>query len=149
MIIDKLLSPAINVALSTLTTSAATIGTVMDFGEDRNHGLVATTYGPGWVVTVNGATSGGASTLNLSLVTSDAATLSSPTTLWSRSAIPLTDIDGEGQQFFVPVPSTNDWKRYVALRGNAGTAVFTGGELSFEFTSDFRNYRAYPAVNNR
>lgn len=148
MIIDKLLSPAINVALTTLTTSAATIGSVMDFGADRNNGLIATTYGPGWVVTVNGATSGGASTLNLSLVTSDSASLTSPTTLWSVSAIPLADVQGRGKQFFVPVPSTNDWKRYVAFRGNAGTAVFTGGELSIEFTADFRNWRAYDAVSN-
>lgn len=150
MIIDKLMS-AVNVALSTLTTGSQTTlnSPVMDFGVNRNNGMLAKTYGAGFVVTVKGATSGGASTLTLRLVTSDAVGLTSPVVLWTGAAIPLADVAGKGKQFFVPMPDTNDWKRFAAFQAQAGTAVFTGGTVSVEYTADMRKWRAYPAENGR
>ena len=150
MIIDKLLSTTA-IALTTLTTASMTAlnSPVLDFGVAANQGLVNQSgYGPGWVITVAGATSGGASTLSVQLVTAADAALTSPTVLWTVTGIALADIAGKGKQFFVPVPNTDDWKRYAAFRAQAGTAVFTGGTIEVEYTSDIRKWRAYPSVLN-
>lgn len=148
MFIDKLLSPAISKALSSFTVSTQVIGSVMDFGEARNNGLLANTYGPGWVVTVKGATSGGASTINVQLVTDNVVGLASPTVLWQSGVLALTDVDNDGVQYFIPVPDTDNWEQFVAFRAVVGTAVFTGGTIDIEFVADKRKWRAYPATNN-
>lgn len=147
MIIDKLLSPAIKTALTTFTVSTQVVGKVMDFGSARNQGLLATPYGPGWDINVRGATSGGASTLGLQLVTDDNAALSTPTVLWTVTGITLANLNK--YDLFVPVPEGDNWERYVAFRAIVGTAVFTGGTLSIEYTAGKRNWRAYPAQGNR
>lgn len=149
MIVDKLLSPVIKGALSAVGSSAATLGEVLDFGERRNNGMLAQSDACGWVVTIAGATSAGAATLNLSLITSAQANLASPKTLWTGAAVPLADVAGKGKQFFIPVPVTDDWEQFVAFRANYGTAAYTGGTISIEFAANKRNWRAYPAVNNR
>lgn len=146
MMIDRLLSPAIRAALSAYTVSTQTVGTVMDWGTARNQGLLATPYGPGWEINVRGATSGGAATLALALVTDDNAALSSPTTLFSISAIALASLTK--YDLFVALPSTNTWERYVAWRATVGTAVFTGGTLSIEYVANVREWRGYPSQGN-
>lgn len=147
MIIDKLLSPAIDLALTTLTVSTQTIGTVMDWGTARNHGLMSNAYGPGWDINVRSATSGGAATLSLILVTDDNAALSSPTTLFTIPATALASLVKFDQ--FVQVPDTNLFERYVAWRAVVATAVFTGGTLSIEYAAQARAWRAYPSQGNR
>ena len=147
MIIDKLLSPVIKAPLSALTVSTQLAGTVMDFGAARNNGLLANTYGPGWDINVRGATSGGASTLGLQLVTDDNAALSSPTILWAATGITLANL--AKYDLFLQPPNTNLWERFVAFRLIVGTAVFTGGTISIEFAANNRNWRAYPAQGNR
>ncbi len=146
MIIDKLLSPASRVALSGYTVSTQTVGSVMDWGAARNQGLLSKPYGPGWDINVRGATSGGAATLALTLVTDDNAALSSATTLFSISAIALAALNK--YDLFVALPSTNNWERYVAWRATVGTAVFTAGTLSIEYVADVREWRGYPSQGN-
>lgn len=143
MRIDKLLSPLIKVALSSVASSLTKIGETIDLGANRNNGVFPTANVAGWVVTLNGGASGGAATLTLEIVTSANADLSSPTVLATKTAIGLADT--VKNQFFIPVPQTNDWKRYLGVRAAYGTAAFTGGTVSVEFTDHYRNYRAYPA----
>lgn len=154
MIIDKLLSPAIRLALSTLTVSTQTLvppgsgqSGVMDLQSARSNGLLAKPYGPGWDVNVRGATSGGAATLALNLITSAAPNLSSPVTLFSIPAQALAALNKFDQ--FVPLPDSDAYLRYIAWQAVVGTAVFTGGTLSIEFVSDMRRYRGYPSQGNR
>lgn len=149
MIIDKLMSPAIGVALSGFTVSTQTVGTVLDLGADRNQGLIVNGYGPGWVVTIKDATSGGAATLTLSLITSAASNLGTPTTLWTGTALALATLADDGTQFFVGVPDSDDWLRYAAFRATVGTAVYTAGTISIEYVADARRWRAYPAETGR
>jgi hypothetical protein len=105
------------------------------------------TPGHGWEINVRGATSAGAATANLLLVTDDNAALSSATTLWSSGVTTLANL--VKYDMFVPTPDTNLWERYVGWRIVVGTAVFTGGTISIEYTANFRNWRAYPAQGNR
>lgn len=150
MIIDKLMSPAVNGLLTQFGTGARTlIGTAIDLKVPANQGLIATTYGPGFVITLDKATSGGSATLTLDLVTSDVAALTSPEVLWTGAAIALAAMVGAGTQLFLPVPDSNAYKRYIGFRGQAGTAAFTAGEISIEYVANNRNWRAYPAVTGR
>lgn len=147
MIIDRLLSPAIRLPLAGLSVATATLGQVMDFGAPRNQGLLVNAYGPMWDINVRGATSGGAATARLLLVTDDNAGLASPTTLFDTGVIALAALAKFDLQ--VPLPSNNLWERFVAWRIIVGTAVFTGGTLSIEYVANTRDWRAYPAQGNR
>ncbi len=150
MIIDQLMSPAIKTALSTYTVSTQIVGgatKVFDLGVARNIGLLSTPYGPGWEINARGATSGGAATAQLQLVTDDAPALPSPTILFTSTAYTLAQM--VKMDLFVPVPESNLWERYLAWRIIVGTAVFTGGTLSVEYVANMRNWRGYPAQGNR
>ena len=153
MIIDKLMSPAIKTLLSTYTVSTQTVGGaagVMDTGPTglgRNHGLAVKPYGPAWRLAGRGATSGGAATATLLLVTDDNAALSSPTTLWTSPTYTLAQM--VKMDNLLQLPDTDAYERYIAWRITVGTAVFTGGSLSIEFVGDVRRWRAYPAQGNR
>lgn len=149
MIIDKLLSPAIKVLLSSFTASAnQLVGASMDFGIARNNGLLSLSDGPGWLVSLKGATSAGASTAQVRLVTSASADLSSPTVLWTSASFALADIAGVGKQLWVEVPDTDEWKQFVGFQITVGSAVFTGGTISAQFAANKRKFRAYKAQGN-
>jgi hypothetical protein len=119
----------------------------MDWGAARNHGLLSKPYGPAWDINVRGATSGGAATLSLILVTDDNAALSSPTTLFTVPATALASLVKFDQ--LVPLPETDLYERYVAWRAVVGTAIFTGGTISINYVADARRWRAYPAQGNK
>lgn len=150
MIIDKLLSPVIRAPLSAFTVSTQIVGgaaNVYDMGSAKNQGLLSTPYGPGFVLNARGATSGGAATAILQLVTDDNAALGSPTILFASATYTLAQM--VKMDLFVPVPSTDLWERYLAWRIVVGTAVFTGGTLSVEYVANHREWRGYPAQGNR
>lgn len=154
MIIDKLLSPAIKVALSGFAVATTTLvppgsgqAGVMDLGIARNQGLLAKPYGPGWDINFRGGTSGGAATAQLLLVTDDNAALSSATTLYTSAVFTLANT--VKTDLFVPIQDSDLFERYIAWRLVVGTAVFTGGTLSIEFGADTRRFRAYPSQGNR
>lgn len=147
MIIDRLLSTA-KVALTGLNTSTqVTLNSpVLDFGVPANQGLMAASDGPGFVITIKGGTSGGASTLTLRLVTDDNVDLASPTVLETIGPIALADtVDN---QIIVPIPATDAWERFAAWQAIAGTAVFTGGTVEVNYVANIRQWRAYPAQDN-
>ena len=154
MIIDKLLSPAIRLPLSGLAVATVILtppgsgqSGIMDFGVARNNGLVTSPYGPAWDINVRGATSGGAATMNLNLLTSANANMSSPVTLFTTGVQALAALNKFDRE--VIVPDSDAWLRYVAWQIVVGGAVFTGGNLSIEFTEQTRKYRAYPSQGNR
>lgn len=147
MLIDNLLSTR-GKALSGLGTSAfTTLGEVIDLGPNRNQGFNAQSDKGGWAIYVNGATSAGASTLSLRLVTSATAALGSPVVLWSVSGITLAQ--AVKHRIWLPVPDSDEWLRYMAFQGQAGTAVFTGGTFAAEFAAQKPHWRAYPAETGR
>jgi len=148
MIIDKLLSPAIGKALSTFTVTTQVIGEIMDWGADRNQGLLAKPYGPGYSLLALGADSAAdTATLNLQLVTDSDSTLGSAVVLWSSGVKTVANL-AEYMEF-VPIPDTDLWERYVAWRAVVGTQVFTAGTLSIEYVGDKRRWRGYPAQGNQ
>lgn len=148
MIVDKHLSPATPVLLSTLTVSTQLLGTVLDFGGIRDQGLLATPYGPGWQIGVKGGTSGGAATLAVSLVTDDNASFSTPTVLYTGPTWALADTAGAGKLIWLPLPDVTNYERFIAFRAIVGTATFTGGEINVEFVANKRRYKGYPSVKN-
>lgn len=154
MIADKLLSPAIRLPLSTLAVATVIVtppgsgqAGIMDFQNARNNGLVSSPYGPAWDINVRNATSAGAATLTVNLLTSAAANMASPVTLFTTGSLALASLAKFDRE--VIIPDTDSWLRYVAWQVVVGTAVFTGGTLSIEFVEQTRKYRAYPAQGNR
>jgi hypothetical protein len=147
--IDLLLSPAVKVPLTGLTTTMATLGEVIPLGAPRNQGLAVDSLHAGWVVTIAGATSAGAATLELQFLTSDTANMAAPVTLFSRTGITVASAAGRGIQFFIPVEDSDRWKQYLAVQARYGTAALTGGTISVEFTANYRKWRAYPAETGR
>lgn len=148
MIVDKLLSPVTPQLLSALTVSTQVLGAVMDFSSIRDQGLLATPYGPGWAIDLNGGTSGGAATLQLQLVTDDNIALSSPTILWTGTNYTLAQTAGAGQDVWLPLPDLTNYERYIAFRAIVGTAVFTAGLLNIEYVANKRRWKGYPSVKN-
>lgn len=148
MIVDKLLSPATPQLLASLTVSTQLLGAVMDFGSIRDQGLLATPYGPGWAIDVNGGTSAGAATLQLQLVTDDNVALSTPTVLWTGPAWTLANTAGVGQDIWLQVPDLPNYERFIAFRAIVGTAVFTAGNLNVEYVANKRRWKGYPSVKN-
>lgn len=148
MIIDKLMSTNDGVALSSLTVSTQNLK-VLDLGASRNNGRFTGTGRPGFVVTIKGATSGGASTINILLKTDDNPAMSSATTLHTGSALALAAVAGAGTQFFIPMPNSDSYERYLAIQATVGTAVFTGGTVEVEYVADYRQWRAYPSENGK
>lgn len=148
MIIDKLMSTNDGVALSSLTVSTQSLK-VLDLGAARNNGLFTGTERPGFVVTIKGATSGGASTIAILLKTDDNTAMSSATTLYTGNTLALAAVAGAGTQFFIPMPNSDSHERYLAIQATVGTAVFTGGTVEVEYVADYRQWRAYPAENGR
>lgn len=148
MIIDKLMSTNDGVALSGLTVSTQNLK-VLDLGASRNNGKFTGTERPGFVVTIKGATSGGASTITILLKTDDNQAMSSATTLYTGSTLALATVAGAGTQFFIPMPNSDSYERYLAIQATVGTAAFTGGTVEVEYAADYRQWRAYPTENGR
>jgi len=154
MIIDKLMSPAIRLPLSGLTISTQTLvppgdgqAGVIDLGVARNIGMMSKSNGPAWEINVRGATSAGAATMALQLITSASSGLGSPTTLFTTGVTTLANLV-KFDQFFI-VPDSDAVLRYIAWQAIVATAVFTGGTVSVEYVADMRRYRAYTAQGNR
>ena len=147
MIFDALLS--VSEDLTSLGTTAKTIGDPIDLGVDANQGLIATVYGPGWVVHMDGVTSGSTPDLIVSIITSDNEGMSNPTTLFTSVGVPFSAVSGGDFNMFIPVPQTDAWKRYFAFQIRTSASTLTGGEVTVQYAADARMWRAYPAETGR
>lgn len=147
MMIDRLMSPAIGKTLVGLTVSDQVLGS-LDMGEPRNHGALFTPQRPGFVVTIKGATSGGAATAVIKLKTDDNAAMTSAATIYTSPTFALADLAGDGSQFFIEMPDTDLYEQFLAATIVVGGAVFTAGTVSVEYAAGNRNWRAYPSEPN-
>lgn len=148
MITDQLMSSPANKALADLTVSTQSLA-VLDLGAARNHGLFVGPSRPGFAVTIKGATSGGAATIAIVLKTDDNTAMSSATTLHTSATLALAAVAGKGTQFFIPMPESWSYEKYLAIQATVGTAVFTGGTVEVDYVADYRKWRAYPGENGR
>lgn len=97
-----------------------------------------------YVAVAAAATSGGAATLQVQLVTSDDANLSTPTVIASSaSAIPLASLTNGAVLLAVRLPSAV-YKRYIGIQQTTGTAAFTGGSVYAYLAEDVNAIRFYP-----
>lgn len=146
MLIDSLMSPARKLALNTGAAGNYDLGPAIDLDVARNNGVFSgQTVDPGFLLTVTtAATSGGAATLNVQLLTDDNAAMSSPVVLGEFGVKALAALT-LGAQFFLELPDTNLFERYIRFRQVTGVAAFTAGAVSVEFIANRRNWRAYPS----
>lgn len=90
------------------------------------------------------ATSGGAATLQVRLVSDDTATPSTTTaTVHATSAvIPVASLTAGATVMVTKLPA-GSYERYIGVQQITGTAAFTGGALDAFLVSDPAIYRAY------
>ncbi len=89
------------------------------------------------------ATSGGAATLQLQLVSSDSPALTSPTVHYTGSANALAALTAGSQLFAFRLPP-GVYKRYVGVIQVTGVAAFTGGSIFAFLAEDVNAIRYYP-----
>lgn len=95
------------------------------------------------VVTVNTtATSAGAATLAIDLVTDSDPALGSPTVVVSSPAIPVADLTQGTKVFVTPLPIANI-ERYLGIQQRTGVAAFTAGKIDAYLTTTPPAYRQY------
>ena len=89
------------------------------------------------------ATSGGAATLQVNLITSANADMSSATNIVSSPAFALAALTAGSTIFRVTVPASANYARYVGVQQVTGTAAFTAGAISAFLTPAAANWRSY------
>lgn len=149
MLTDKLLTVGLPVALSTAAPATSKLGAEID--------LLYTNLdqGEGWPMylcasVAVAATSGGASTLALQLVTASDAALSAGVQVLATSAtFAMADLTPAGKRLLIlAIPKGVEYGRYMGVRQVVGGVAFTGGSLNVLFTIDPDNWRAYPEGQN-
>lgn len=146
MLIDSLMSPARKLAFNTGAAGNYDFGPAIDLDVARNNGVFpGNTFEPGFALTITtAATSGGAATANFQLLTDDNAAMSSPVVLAEFGVKALADL-ALGKQYYLLMPDSNLFERYIRFRQVTGVAAFTAGAASLEFVANRRNWRAYPS----
>lgn len=122
------LAVATTVSTNTIDLLGGSVATIpqggsapVDFGKGRPMEVFAAVG--------TAATSGGAATMTVQLITSAAANLSSPTVLCSTAAIAVTSMVSGYQFRFGSIPP-GITQRYLGIQFIVGTAVFTAGTLT-------------------
>lgn len=95
-----------------------------------------------YVVVATAATSGGSATLQISLGTSDAANLSSPTKVISSAAVPVASLTAGYVLFALRLPPAI-YKRYIGVIQTTGVAAFTAGAVHAFLAEDINAIRYY------
>lgn len=90
------------------------------------------------------ATSGGAATLQVRLVSDDSATPSTTTATvhYTSAAIALASLTAGATVCVTPLPS-GSYERYMGIQQITGTAAFTAGAIDAFLTDDPNLWRAY------
>lgn len=136
MICDKLATFADDLALNTGAAGSYIIGDQIDLQVARN---VASALGNGTLflcAKVNTtATSGGAATLTLDLVTDDNGSLSSPTVLISSASVAVASLTAGAVVLLTALPIGATFERYIGIQQRTGTAAFTAGKLDVFLTT--------------
>lgn len=145
MIIDKLMQVAFKAALA-VAAGTRLIGNSLDLTNARNHGIISTQSGPGFLITFTTAMAGAGSSVQFALVGDDNSALSSPKVLAMTEVVPVAEAI-VGKQLFIPLPSTDSYEQYIGFQQITTGATITAGNVSIEYAADKRNFRAYPTSN--
>lgn len=136
-------------ALNTGAAGTYLIGDVIDTAPGpltRDAGLAD---GLWFVVQVDtAATSGGAATLQLKLVSDAQAAIATDGSATEHLVTPvfaLAAVSPAGKQLFAAKVPPGAYERYIGVLQVTGTAAFTGGKLNAFFTKDLAKWNAYPA----
>ncbi len=147
MITDRLTTFGMPVDLDTSGTGTEQVGNVIDTGvSDHDLGVGYPFYF--WAAMQSEATSGGAATLKLQLVTADDEDITTNVeVLTETEEFALADLD-EGMFLTAHTIPFAHYRRYIALRQVTGTAAFTGGAVNATLTQEPDRWRAYPEGMN-
>lgn len=88
------------------------------------------------------ATAGGEATVTVTLESSDAAGLTSPTVHYSSGAKALASLTAGSELVRIRLPG-GDYKRYLGVRYTVGTGPLTAGKFSAFIVKDAQANRAY------
>lgn len=154
MILDERLEFVDAVALNTGAPATFLLGDVVDLwanlpatGQNRDIGLGEELF---FVATVDTtATSGGAATLVLNLITDDNSAMASPAIVYSTAAIPVATLVAGYRICAVALPIEGvAYERYLGISQTTGTAAFTAGKINAFLTKDVAKWRAYQDADN-
>ena len=144
MISDSLLTFCDNTALNTGVAGSYIIGDQIDTQIARNIGVGVGEGQLFLVVTVDTtATSGGAATLTIDLVTDDNGSLSSPAVIASSAAIAVASLTQGAKVIVLALPISDSYERYIGIQQRTGTAAFTAGKINAFLTTTPPARRAY------
>jgi hypothetical protein len=149
MILDERTEFLDNVALNTGAPGNFLLGDVIDLTNVRDIGQGEPLY---LVANVDvTATSGGSATLQLTLLTDDNGSLSSPVALVSSAVIPVASLVAGANICAIALPldaAGAPYERFIGIRQVTGTAAFTAGAISAYLTHDVSRVKHYAdAVN--
>lgn len=149
MLTDKLLTVGMPVALSTASPATSKLGDAIDLA------VADLDQGEGWpfyfyASVAVAATSGGAATLALQVVTADNEALTTnPTVLLTTPTYALAAVGPAGARLaMIAIPKGLLYQRWLGVRQVVGGVAFTAGSVNAFFTLDPDNWRAYPEGMN-
>jgi hypothetical protein len=147
MILDERTEFLDAVALNLGAPGSFLLGDVIDLTNVRDIGMGE----PLWlVVTVDtAATSGGAATLVLNLLTDTDPALGSPVVLATSPTFALAALTAGSMIWAVALPiEGNLYERYLGIQQVTGAAAFTAGKINANIVRDVAKRKLYPdAVN--
>lgn len=149
MLVDKSLEFCDNLALNTGAAGSYQLGDVVDLwaGVDAQNTTrdLGEAYKPSYLYlgVSTAATSGGAATLSLALVSDTATNLTTaPTTHYATPAIAVATLAAGYRIAAVQLPS-GDYKRYLGIVQTTGTAAFTAGKVDAFITDNPGRWKSY------
>lgn len=140
MIIDELTELATSFALNTGAPGVYTIGDAIDTARARDLGTGTHLFLT--AVMVQAATSGGAASLALRIVTSDSGDLAAAETLVQSGPVAVAGLSAGRLVCSLPLPSAR-YRRYLGIQQVTTGAAFTGGSLDAFLSPDPNAWRAY------
>lgn len=141
MILDKRIEFADAVALNLGVAGSYQVGDVYDLGVARDIGNGGDIY---LIVNVQTtATSGGAATLQMNLITANNASLTSPTILLSSPVFALASLVAGATVWIIRMPvEVVLYQRYIGIQQVTGVAAFTAGKIDAFGVLDASKWKA-------
>lgn len=141
MILDKRIEFADAVALNLGVAGSYQVGDVYDLGVARDIGNGGDLY---LIVNVQTtATSGGAATLQINLITANNASLTSPTILLSSPVFALASLVTGATVWIIRMPvEVVLYQRYIGIQQVTGVAAFTAGKIDAFGVLDASKWKA-------
>lgn len=149
MISDSLLNLAVDTALNTGAAGNYVVGNQVDLGVAANG--IGANVGLAQLFLVitmtTAATSGGAATVQFSLLSDGDSAMGTPNVVASTGAIALASLTAGAVVGIIALPVGFSLERYIGLRQTTGVAAFTGGTFDAVITSTPPVRYAYPQAS--